>query len=180
MIFSETKLKGIFIIQPEVFEDKRGFFARSWNRDECARRGLRFDLVENNISFNKRKGTLRGMHFQIAPHSQIKLVRCTSGSIYDVVLDLRENSPTRHQWVGLELSAENRLLLYIPEDFAHGFQTLTDDSEVTYQISTPYHPESARGVRWDDPAFGIDWPLGVSVMSERDRSHPFVDSNQKS
>jgi dTDP-4-dehydrorhamnose 3,5-epimerase len=179
MIFKETILRGAYVIEPELIEDERGFFARTWSQEEFAARGLNPRIVQCNSSFNKQRGTLRGMHFQSAPHEEAKLVRCTAGAIYDVIIDLREGSPTRSKWIGFELSARNRLMVYVPEGFAHGFQTLADDTEVVYQVSAYYHAELARGVRWNDPAFGIDWPLGISVISERDRSHPFVDAAQK-
>ena len=174
MIFTETKLKGAFILELERFEDERGFFAHSWSRQQFAERGLESSLVECNISFNKAKATLRGMHYQAAPYGQAKIVRCTLGSIYDAIIDLRTASPTFKQWVGVELTARNRLMLYIPKDFAHGFQTLEDQTEVFYQMSEVYAPESARGVRWNDPAFGIDWPLAVTAISQRDREHPLL------
>lgn len=179
MIFTETKLRGAYIVEPELLEDERGFFARTWSREDFDARGLDSNLVQCNSSLNKRRGTLRGMHYQTAPHEEVKLVRCTAGAIYDVIVDLREDSPTRSQWLGMELSASNRLMVYIPKGFAHGFQTLADETEVFYQVSEYYHPESARGVRWDDPAFGIAWPLGISVVSERDRAHPFLDAAQR-
>ena len=171
MIFSETKIGGVFVIEPERFEDERGFFAPSFSQREFEARGLAGRFVENNISFNKRRGTLRGLHYQAAPHGQAKLVRCTSGAIFDVAVDLRRESPTFRQWVGVELTARNRLMLYVPEGFAHGFQTLEDDAEVFYQVSERYAPESAGGVRWDDPAFGIEWPLKVEVINDRDASY---------
>jgi dTDP-4-dehydrorhamnose 3,5-epimerase len=179
MIFRETELRGVYIIEPELIQDERGFFARTWSQEEFASHGLNSKLVQCNSSFNKHLGTLRGMHYQIPPHEEAKLVRCTAGAIYDVIVDLREDSPTRSKWIGVELSAGNRLMVYIPEGFAHGFQTLEDDTEVFYQISEYFHTESARGVRWDDPAFGINWPLGISVISERDRSYPFLDAARK-
>jgi dTDP-4-dehydrorhamnose 3,5-epimerase len=171
MIFTETRLKGAFIIEPERFEDERGFFALSWSERVFAERGLESTLVECNISFNRKKGTLRGMHYQQAPYGQAKLVRCTMGAIFDVIIDLRPSSPTVKQWVGVELTAVNRLMLYIPDGFAHGFQTLADNTEVSYQMSEVYNPESARGVRWDDPTFNIGWPLKVMVIAERDDSY---------
>lgn len=179
MIFTETKLHGAFVIEPELIEDERGFFARTWSQTEFVQHGLNPRVVQTNLSFNQRRGTLRGMHFQAKPHEEAKVVRCTAGSIADVIVDLRPESPTFRQWIKVELSANNRLMLYVPESFAHGFQTLEDDTEVAYQISEYYHPESARGVRWDDPVFGIDWPLEISVISERDRSHPFIDAAKK-
>jgi dTDP-4-dehydrorhamnose 3,5-epimerase len=179
MIFKETKLWGAYVIELELIEDERGFFVRTWSQEEFAARGLNPGIVQCNSSFNKQRGTLRGMHYQIPPHEEAKLVRCTAGAIYDVIIDLRKDSPTRSRWIGVELSARNRQMVYVPEGFAHGFQTLVDDTEVFYQVSTYYHQESARGVRWDDPVFGIDWPLDISVISERDRSHPFVDAAQE-
>jgi dTDP-4-dehydrorhamnose 3,5-epimerase len=172
MIFSETKLAGAFVITLEQFEDERGFFARSWSDREFDEQGLQPLQSEINISFNHRKGTLRGMHFQIAPHAQAKLVRCTAGAIYDVIVDLRMESVTFKQWTAIELSAENRLQLYVPEGFAHGFQTLTDNAEVLYQMSCHYHADSARGVRWNDPGFGIDWPADKRIIIARDQAYP--------
>ena len=174
MIFSETKLSGAFVVEPERLGDERGFFARSWSRREFEGRGLDARLVECDVSFNRRRGTLRGMHYQAAPHGQAKLVRCTRGAIYDVIVDLRPGSETFRHWVGFELSADNGRMLYVPEEFAHGFQTLTDDSEVFYQMSTPYAPESARGVRFDDPAFNIEWPHADEriIIIARDREYP--------
>ncbi len=173
MIFLETRLKGAFIIDPERLEDDRGFFARTWCQGEFEAHGLDLRLVQCNISFNRRKGTLRGMHYQAAPHTEAKLVRCTMGVIYDVIVDLRPGSPTFTQWAAVDLTAENRRMLYIPEGLAHGFQTLADNTEVFYQISEFYHPESARGVRWDDPAFCIEWPIAERIISDRDRKYPY-------
>jgi len=172
MIFIETRLKGAFIIESERLEDERGFFGRTWCQHEFEAQGLNPRLVQCNISFNKKKGTLRGMHYQVAPYEEAKLVRCTMGAIYDVIIDLRPTSPTFKQWVAVELTAENRRMLYIPEGLAHGFQTLEDDTEVFYQMSEFYHPECARGVRWDDPAFGVVWPDDVRFISDRDRQYP--------
>jgi dTDP-4-dehydrorhamnose 3,5-epimerase len=171
MEFIETKIKGAFVIEPERLVDERGFFARIWSRDEFKDRGLNPSLVQSSISFNKKKGTLRGMHCQSPPHAEAKLVRCTLGAIYDVILDLRPDSPSFKQWFSVELSAENRKELYIPEGVAHGFQTLADNTEVSYQISEFHHPESARGVRWNDPDFGIRWPLPVTVISPKDSAY---------
>jgi dTDP-4-dehydrorhamnose 3,5-epimerase len=169
MIFQEAELKGVFIIDPEREEDERGFFARTWCQEEFKSHGLNPVWVQDNLSFNKKKGTLRGLHYQTEPHGEIKLVRCTMGSIYDAVVDLRRNSPSFRQWLAIELSAENRKMLYIPKGFAHGYQTLTDHTEVFYQMSESYHPESARGVKWNDPAFGIHWPKGERILSDQDR-----------
>ena len=172
MIFTETKLAGAFVIEPERRADKRGFFARTYCRQEFEEHGLNPDVVQCNVSFNKRKGTLRGMHYQAAPFAEVKLVRCTSGSIYDVIIDLRPASATFKQYFFAELSAENRRMLYIPEDFAHGFQTLQDDTEVFYQMAQGYSAEHARGVRWNDPAFGIEWPKDERIIIQRDQNYP--------
>jgi len=171
MIFRETRLKGAFIIEPERLEDERGFFARTFCIEEFRKGGIEFRVVQCNISFNKKKGTLRGMHYQIAPYEEAKLVRCTMGAIYDVIIDLRPESPTFKQWIAVELTAENRLMLYVPKGFAHGFQTLENNTEVFYQMSESYHPECARGVRWEDPMFGIEWPILPPILSWRDRSY---------
>ncbi len=172
MKFSPTALAGACIIDIEPVQDERGFFARSWCREEFAKHGLNPDLAQCSISFNKKRGTLRGMHYQAKPHEETKVVRCTRGMIYDVIVDLRPESPTFRKWIAVELSADNRRMLYIPAGLAHGFQSLADDTEVFYQISTPYHPESARGVRWDDPAFGIEWPAAERIISDKDRRYP--------
>lgn len=172
MIFQETPLKGAFVIQPERREDARGFFARTWCQREVEVHGLNPRLVQCSISFNLRKGTLRGLHYQAAPHEEAKLIRCTMGAIHDVVVDLRDDSPTFRGHFAIVLSAENRQMLYVPEGFAHGFQTLEDNTEVSYQMSEFFAPESARGVRWDDPAFGIAWPPADRIIAERDRSYP--------
>jgi dTDP-4-dehydrorhamnose 3,5-epimerase len=177
MIFTETKLRGAYVIEPDLIKDERGFFARTWSAEEFSAHGLNPNIAQCNTSLNKLKGTLRGMHYQIAPDEEAKLVRCTAGAIYDVMIDLRPDSPTWAQWFGVELTFQNRLMVYVPEGFAHGYQTLADDTEILYQVSAYYHPESARGVRWDDPAFGIEWPLKISVISERDSSHPFIDAS---
>ena len=172
MIFTETPLKDAYIIELERIEDERGFFARSWCAGEFEKHGLNPNLVQCNVSFNKKKGTLRGMHYQAAPHEEAKFVRCTKGALYDVIIDLRPDSPTFKHWFGVELTAENRKSFYIPEGFAHGFQTLEDDTEVFYQMSECYDPESARGVRYDDPAFGIAWPSSHITVSPKDNSYP--------
>jgi len=172
MIFRETKLTGVFEIHIESKADERGFFARSWCRKEFAQEGLNPNLAQCSISFSPKKGTLRGMHYQADRHAEAKLVRCTKGSIYDVAVDMRPHSATFMQWIGAELTAMNWHALYIPEGCAHGFLTLDDETEVFYQISEFYHPEAARGVRWNDPAFGIVWPGTVEVISDRDRTYP--------
>lgn len=172
MIFDPAKLAGAFVVEPERLEDGRGFFARTWCRREFEMHGLATRWVQCNISFNQSKGTLRGMHYQAAPHGEAKLVRCTMGSIYDVIIDLRPESPTFMDHYAVVLSAQNRKALYVPEGIAHGFQTLEDNTEVFYQMSEFYVPESARGIRWDDPAFAIQWPPDARTISEKDRAYP--------
>jgi dTDP-4-dehydrorhamnose 3,5-epimerase len=171
MIFTETKLPGAYIIDLEPIEDARGFFARAWDEEELAEQGLKTRIAQCNISFSKRRGTLRGMHFQRAPYEEVKLVRCVRGALYDVIIDLRSGSPTYKHWAGVELNAEDRRSLYVPRGFAHGFQTLEDDTETFYMVSEFYMPGAEGGVRWDDPAFGIDWPLGTPTeISQKDAS----------
>ncbi len=172
MEFLETKLPGVFEVRIEANSDERGFFARTWCQQEFEGRGLDGKLVQCSLSFSRRKGTLRGMHYQIAPHEETKLIRCTRGAIYDVVLDLRRQSPTFKDWVAVELASEKRNMVYVPRGCAHGFLTLEDESEVSYQMSELQHTESARGVRWDDPGFQVTWPGNVEVISERDRTYP--------
>jgi len=177
MIFTETKLKGVFLIELERCEDERGFFATNWSAEEFAGRGLSSSLAECNISFNKKKGTLRGMHYQLAPCSQVKLVRCTRGALYDVALDLRPGSPTFRCWVAAELTEDNYKMFYIPEGFAHGYQTLADNTEVAYAMSASYSPEHARGLRWDDPTLAIEWPEAEDrIISERDRTYSLLSA----
>jgi dTDP-4-dehydrorhamnose 3,5-epimerase len=171
MQFTPTSLAGAFVLEMEVFRDDRGFFSYSFDQDAFARQGLPTVIKQSNLSFNHRAGTLRGMHFQIAPKAQPKLVRCTAGAIYDVIIDLRPDSPTHRKWFGVELTAENHRSLFIPAGFAHGFQTLADGSEVLYEMFEMYAPEYARGVRYDDPAFAIKWLRDVTVISERDRTY---------
>ena len=172
MKFHETNVLGVFQIHVEPKTDDRGFFARTWCQEEFETQGLNPRLRQCNVSYNTQKGTLRGMHYQEAPYREAKLVRCTKGSIYDVAVDLRLQSPTYKKWTGVVLSSTNRQMLYVPEGCGHGFLTLEDDTEVFYQMSEVYNAESARGVRWDDPAFGIVWPEEVAVISERDRTYP--------
>lgn len=172
MIFEETSLSGAFVIEPERLEDERGFFARTWCRREFEAHGLDTRLAQCNISFNHQKGTLRGMHYQEAPHEEVKLVRCTRGSILDIIVDLRPESPTYKDHLSVELSENNRRMLYIPAQFAHGFLTLGDATEIFYQMSEFYAPEAARGFRWNDPAFEIRLPREVTVISERDQTYP--------
>ncbi len=170
MIFRETEIAGVFVIEPERQEDSRGFFARIWCREEFARHGIGKPLDQCSVSFNRERGTLRGLHYQADSHPESKLVRCTQGRVFDVAADIRPGSPTWGRWIGVELSAANHKTVYVPEGCAHGFQTLEADCEVFYQMSGPFRPEAARGVRWDDPTLGVAWPLGEPVMSERDRT----------
>ena len=172
MTFEEIELKGAFVVGLKKIEDNRGFFARAWCQKEFADAGLNPNLVQINLAVSQKAGTLRGMHFQEAPHAEAKLIRCTRGRIFDVMIDLRPESPTHRKWFGLELSAENHRMLYIPEGFAHGYLTLTDDAEMLYQTSQFFASTSARGVRYDDPAFAIAWPRPVSVISDADRNWP--------
>jgi dTDP-4-dehydrorhamnose 3,5-epimerase len=172
MIFRETKLPGVFVIEMVEHSDERGGFARTWCKQEFASHGLNSDIAQCSASFNRRKGTLRGMHYQVVPDQEVKVVRCIAGAIYDVVVDLRTDSPTYTKWAATELSAANHLLLYIPEGLAHGYQTLEDNTEVTYQISAFYEPRSARGVRWNDPVFNIEWPIADHIISPRDAAFP--------
>lgn len=177
MNFVDTGIPGAFLIEPERVEDARGFFARTWCEREFEAHGLNPRLVQCNVSFNRKRGTLRGMHYQARPYAEAKLVRCTMGAIYDVVLDLRPESAAFKRWYAVELTAENRRMLYIPEDLAHGFQTVADDTEVFYQMSEFYDAKSARGVRWNDPAFGIDWPIPVTVIAEKDAAYPLWEKD---
>ncbi|MBF0408690.1 MAG: dTDP-4-dehydrorhamnose 3,5-epimerase [Candidatus Riflebacteria bacterium] len=172
MIFRETSLKGLFIIDIEPLSDERGFFARSWCEKDFLSHGISFNNVQCNISFNKRQGTLRGMHFQKEPDAEQKIVRCTMGSIYDVVADIRPDSATYGRWEAFELNSGNRRMLYIPRGLAHGFQTTSDNTEVFYQMGNFFNPQSASGIRWNDPFFNIKWPLPVSCISEKDCNYP--------
>lgn len=172
MRFTPLPLAGAFLFEPELHEDERGYFERVWCQRELADHGLEPALAQCSFSYNRRRGTLRGMHYQAAPHAETKVIRCTAGAIFDVVVDLRSESPTRGQWHGVELTRKNRHGLYVPRGFAHGFQTLEDDAEVFYMISTFHEPAAARGVRWNDQAFKIRWPMAPTVMSERDRNYP--------
>jgi dTDP-4-dehydrorhamnose 3,5-epimerase len=172
MVFTSTDIQGVYEVSLSPITDERGFFARSWCGAEFSRQGLNPHLAQCNVSFNPHQGTLRGMHHQAMPHAEAKLVRCTQGAVFDVAVDLRPDSPTYKRWFGVTLSADNRKALYIPEGCAHGFLTLTNNVEVFYQMSEFYHPASARGVRWDDPAIGVVWPAVPTLMSERDRTYP--------
>lgn len=168
MRFIETALSGAFVIEQDRIEDERGYFARTWCDREFAEHGLNTAISQCNVSWNRARGTVRGMHYQIDPHGEAKVIRCTRGAIYDVVIDIRPGSPTCGRWIDVELTADNHRMLFVPEGFAHGFQSLVDDCEVFYQLSESYHPQSLAGIRYDDPAFGIDWPLEVSCVSPRD------------
>lgn len=176
MIFEETKLNGAYVIHPEKVEDERGFFARAWCKKEFKQQGLLEELVQCNISYNKLRGTLRGMHYQMKPYEETKLVRCTAGAIYDVIIDIRPDSSTHKEWIGVELSAENRTMLYVPKGFAHGYLTLVDDAEVFYQVTEFYTPGVECGIRWNDPLFHILWPTAEKfAISEKDSSWPDYD-----
>ena len=176
MRFEETRLRGAWVIEPVPAYDDRGFFARTFCAREYAEHGLVASFVQNSTSHSVARGTLRGMHFQRAPHGEVKVVSCLQGAIWDVIIDLRQDSPTYRQWLGVELTGQNRRQLYVPEGFAHGFQTLSDNAEAGYLISAFYAPQAASGVRYDDPAFGIEWPLRVNSISDRDRTWPdFTD-----
>ena len=168
MIFNETKLKNAFIIEIERSEDERGFFARAWDNKKFEEHDLNSKLVQCNISFNKKKGTLRGMHYQLPPYAESKLIRCTKGKIFDVIIDMRTRSETFTKWISVELSDINHKMIYVPEGFAHGFQTLEDNTEVFYQVTKEYSPSHEGGLRWDDSVFGIKWPLDQKIISEKD------------
>jgi dTDP-4-dehydrorhamnose 3,5-epimerase len=172
--FQESPLAGAYTIEMDRLEDERGFFARSYSAEEFAARGLPAAMPQSSVSFNARRGTLRGLHYQAEPHAEDKLVRCTAGAIYDVIVDLRPDSPTARRWFGVELSAANHRSLFVPKGLAHGFMTLRDDTEVLYMISVPYAPGFERGLRWNDPAIGISWPTAPSVVSARDAAYPLL------
>lgn len=174
MLFHETKLAGAYVIDTERRRDERGFFTRTWCRQEFGDLGLELDFVQQNLSVNPVRGTLRGMHYQASPHGEAKLIRCSRGAILDVIIDVRPSSPTFRQWIGVELKAQQYRMLYVPKGFAHGFQTLVADSEVTYLVSQYYKPDAGRGVRYDDPAIGVRWPLPVTRISQQDRSWPLL------
>ena len=176
MIFTETKLPGAYVVDLQERHDNRGFFARAWCRNELQDQGIPMQVVQANLAHTEKRGTLRGMHYQIPPHAELKFFRCIRGGIYDVMLDLRPESPTFGQWLGIELSAENRRAVYIPAGFAHGYQTLTDDAEVFYMVSEAYAPGAESGIRWNDPAFGIEWPITENlILSDKDLNWPDYD-----
>ena len=170
MIFSETKLKGAYVIDIKKEEDERGFFARTWDKEKFFERGLKSEFVQFSMSFNKKKGTLRGMHYQIEPFEETKLISCVSGKIYDVIIDLRKFSPTYKKWMSIELSDTNHRTLYVPKGFAHGYITLKNNTLVTYKISEKYNPKFARGIKWDDIEFKIKWPINPIIISKKDQS----------
>ena len=175
MVFEPAGLSGAWTLTAERHHDERGYFARLWCADELRAHGLTADLAQASLSYNRAAHTIRGLHYQVAPKEEAKLVRCIRGAIYDVLVDVRPASPTYRRWIGRELTADNGVALYVPEGVAHGFQTLSGDSEVLYMISEFHDASCARGVRWDDPAFGVAWPHPPAVMSDRDRSYPLVD-----
>lgn len=178
MIFHETTLSGAYLVQLEPHADERGSFARAWCRREFARYGLATDFVQGNVSTNPARGTLRGLHYQAGRHGEVKLVRCVRGAVYDVIVDMRPNSPTHLEWIGVELTPRELRMVYVPTGFAHGFQTLVDDTEVNYLVSAFYAPDAARGVRYDDPALAIEWPLPVTLISAQDKSWPLLDERE--
>jgi dTDP-4-dehydrorhamnose 3,5-epimerase len=177
--FIKTPLSGLYVVEVQPIADERGFFARSFCVREFQALGLEPAVVQCDISFNEKRGTLRGLHFQTAPYEEAKLVRCTRGAIYDVAIDVRPESPTYLKWHAIELTTDNQRMMFIPRGFAHGFQTLVDTTEVFYLMSEFYHPESGRGLRWDDPAIGIVWPLANPIISDKDREYPLLDSRSK-
>jgi dTDP-4-dehydrorhamnose 3,5-epimerase len=179
VIFSETILKGCFVIDLKPFQDDRGWFSRTYCKDEFKSIGYDAEFVQLNHSFTNNRGTIRGMHYQIAPFKEIKLVRCISGNIFDVIIDLRFDSPTFLKWIGVELSSENKKMILIPEGFAHGFQSLSNNAELIYHHSAFYTPNSEGGLRYDDESLNIDWPLAVSNISERDKNHPLITKEYK-
>ena len=175
MIFHETALSGAYLIELTPHADERGQFARAWCREEFARHGLDIELAQGNVSINPRRGTMRGLHWQVAPHGEVKLVRCVRGAIYDVIVDVDPQSPTYRGWIGVTLDPQSLRMLYVPKGCAHGFQTLVDDTEVNYLVSSPYAPKAGRGLRYDDPTLAIDWPLPVTSISDQDKSWPLFD-----
>jgi dTDP-4-dehydrorhamnose 3,5-epimerase len=176
VIVAELSLQGVFELTQEPLRDSRGWFARTYDRDELDGRGIELEVAQASVSFNARRGTLRGLHLQRPPHEETKLVRCIAGAVFDVVVDLRPGSPTHLSWVGVELSGERRNAVFVPKGLAHGFLTLVDACELEYLISTPYAADAGAGVRWDDPALGIDWPFAPVVLSERDAAFPDLDA----
>jgi dTDP-4-dehydrorhamnose 3,5-epimerase len=176
MIFHETPIKGAFLIELQPHVDERGQFARAWCREEFARKGIEIEVLQANVSINPTKGTMRGLHWQVAPFGEAKLVRCVRGSLFDVIVDIDPTSPTYRAWFGVTLSPDKPQMLYVPQNCAHGFQTLVDDTEANYLVSTPYTATAGRGLRYDDPAVGVTWPLPVSLISKQDASWPLLDA----
>lgn len=179
MLFTETAIPGVWVIDVERHEDERGFFGRMWCRSEFEDHGLNPRVAQANVGYSKERGTLRGLHYQAAPHEEAKYIKCTHGAVFDVAVDLRAGSPTLHRWFGIELNDRNRTMLYVPEGCAHGYMSLTDDAEILYLTSEDYAPDAAGGARWDDPAFGIEWPINVEVISEQDRRWPLVEDKSR-
>ncbi len=177
MIFTETRLKGAFVVEVKKIEDDRGFFGRAWCQNEFTEHGIDATIRQINTSYTINKGTIRGMHYQIEPYKEAKFIRCTKGSIYDVIIDLRPGSPTFMEWIGHELSEDNYRMVFVPGNFAHGFVTLKDHCEVYYPVTEFYTPGSERGIRYNDPAFNIKWPVDIEVVSEKDMNHPHFDAN---
>jgi len=175
MTFTETFLKGAYVIDIDKINDDRGFFGRVWCHDQMANHGLKTKIIQSNCSFSSKKGTLRGLHFQIPPYQETKFMRCTKGAIYEVIIDLRKDSPTFKQWFGVKLTENNYKMLYVPENFANGFLTLEDESEANYMTTQVYNSDSERGIRWNDPTFNIEWPIDIQLVSEKDKSHPNFD-----
>jgi dTDP-4-dehydrorhamnose 3,5-epimerase len=178
VLFTASHVRGVFLIEPERRIDERGFFARTWCQQEFSARGLNPCVAQCNTSLSHKQGTLRGLHYQVAPHAEAKLVRCVRGAVFDVAVDLRTDSPTLHQWFGAELTADNRQMLYVPQGCAHGYLTLCDDTEVLYQVSDFYCPQAERGVRWNDPKFGISWPQPLRVISPKDGSYRLLEDQR--
>jgi dTDP-4-dehydrorhamnose 3,5-epimerase len=176
LIFKETTLSGAYVIEPEKIGDDRGYFARVWCKKELQQHGLKGDIAQSNVGFSHRKGTLRGLHFQKSPHAEVKIVRCTRGSIFDVIVDLRPDSPTYKGWFGVELNEENSRMIYVPEGFAQGYMTLADNTEMNYHTSEFYNPEAASGVRYNDVAIGIRWPMAPTIISPQDCSWPLIEN----
>ncbi|WP_339925363.1 dTDP-4-dehydrorhamnose 3,5-epimerase [uncultured Cyclobacterium sp.] len=176
MIFTETELKGAYIIDINKIADERGYFARTFCKNEFEKIGLEANIAQANMSFNPKKGTLRGMHYQVAPYEETKLVKCVSGAIFDIIVDIRKDSPTYSKWTGVELSEENNRMLFVPRGFAHGFITLEDNTAIQYMVSQFYTPGAEKGIKWDDPKFNIQWPIDIAVISEKDNTHPYFNS----
>lgn len=176
LIFTETELKGAFIIEVEKINDERGFFARTWDKEKFEKHNLNSNIVQCSISINKKKGTIRGMHYQVKPYEESKIVRCTKGKIFDVIIDLRKKSSTFKKWISVEISENNHKMIYIPKGFAHGFQTLEDNTEIFYQISEFYNKDASSGIKCNDPELSIKWPLEITMVSEKDKNFPYLEN----